>query len=265
MSPIIRFAHDDSLWRFVGTMECDWQDISSQSPYRQHRHPWPKHHYTIIKKKDGTYNFGWPPDVTLEIDAVRGIERGSMFNTAQETLTTVVYLDSALVGLTRATTGRFGDAMSGFTYVWIRCSYSPQDVLLGISTPGFDGWQWEPVVEVWAPPRPLSSQEPHPGLGFPWGEDGSALERLSKSHSLTVEGKIPGENSTWLEKMQTVSKYGDTEDANLLACDGELLAAPWHGNPRDIRRRILGLPEDPEGWCPAPKLFFGKDAEAGYR
>jgi len=50
-----------------------------------------------------------------------------------------------------------------------------------------------------------------------------------------------------------------------LACDGELLAAPWHGNPRDIRRRILGLPEDPEGWCPAPKLFFGKDAEAGYR
>lgn len=255
MSPIIRFAHDDSLWRFVGTMECDWQDISSQSPYRQHRHPWPKHHYTIIKKKDGTYNFGWPPDVTLEIDAVRGIERGSMFNTAQETLTTVVYLDSALVGLTRATTGRFGDAMSGFTYV------KTGSVLLGISAPGFDDVQWEPVVEVWVPPLPRSLQ----GLqfqgisgGFYW-YDGDAFEEFSRSHSITVESKIPGEDSAWLEKMQMVSKFGDTEHETLLACDGELPAAPWHGNPRDIRRQILGLPVDPKGWCPDPNPLFGKD------
>ena len=254
MSPIIRFAHDDSLWRFVTTMECEWEDISSQSPYE-------RHHYGLINGQDHWYIY---KDVAIEIDAVSGTEI-SMPGSRQDTMTTMVYLDSALVGLTRATTGRFGDAMSGFTYVWIRGSYSPQDVLLGISTPGFDGWQWEPVVEVWAPPRPLSSQESHPGLGFPWGEDDSALERLSKSHGLTVEGKIPGEDSTWLEKMQTVSKFGDPEDANLLACDGELPAAPWHGNPRDIRRQILGLPVDPKGWCPDPYVFFGKDSEERYR
>ena len=245
MSPIIRFAHDDSLWRFVTTMECvEWEDISTQSPYE-------RHHYGLINGQDHWYIY---KDATLEIDAVSGTEI-SMSGSRQDTMTTVVYLDSALVGLTRATTGRFGDAMSGFTYVKIG------SVLLGISAPGFDDVQWEPVVEVWTPPLPRSLQDlQFQGIsgGFYW-YDGDAFEEFSRSHSITVESKIPGEDSAWLEKMQTVSKFGDTEHETLLACDGELPAAPWHGNPRDIRRQILGLPVDPKGWCPDPNPLFGKD------
>jgi len=245
MSPILRFAYDDSLWRFVTMMECvEWEDISSQSPYE-------RHHYGLINGKDHWYIY---KDVALEIDAVSGTEI-SMSGSRQDTMTTIVYLDSALVGLTRATTGRFGDAMSGFTYV------KTGSVLLGISAPGFDDVQWEPVVEVWVPPLPRSLQ----GLqfqgisgGFYW-YDGDAFEEFLRSHSITVESKIPGEDSAWLEKMQMVSKFGDTEHETLLACDGELPAAPWHGNPRDIRRQILGLPVDPKGWCPDPNPLFGKD------
>ena len=247
MSPIIRFADDDSLWRYFGYMECEWQDISSQSPYRQH-------HYALINRKNHWYI---DKDVNLEIDAVLAREQG-MFASRQDTLTTIVYLDSALVGLTRATSGIYGLAISGFTYV------RAGSVVLAISTPAFDDLLWEPLIEIWIPPRPLSLQESHYGLGLPWGEEGSDFEQLAKSHSLTVEGKILGEDGTWLEKVQSVSKFGDPEDANLLACDGELLAEPWHGNPRDIRRRILGLPVDPEGWCPDPYVFFGKDSEERY-
>ena len=244
MSPIIRFAHDDSLWRFVTTMECEWEDISSQSPYE-------RHHYGLINGQDHWYIY---KDVAIEIDAVSGTEI-SMPGSRQDTMTTIVYLDSALVGLTRATTGRFGDAMSGFTYV------KTGSVLLGISAPGFDDVQWEPVVEIWVPPLPRSLEDlQFQGIsgGLYW-HDGDAFEEFSRSHSITVQSKIPGEDSTWLEKMQTVSKFGDPEDANLLACDGELPAAPWHGNPRDIRRQILGLPVDPKGWCPGPNPLFGKD------
>ena len=220
MSRLLKFDYDGSLWRYEKEMECEWSPskvikgeilppLPKDDPFWEHRF--------IIFHMDGH---------EIEIDAVLALpsigSRKEVENFPFPAATTVVHLDSMLVGLTRSTRRLFdpGDD-SGLTYVEVN------DTLLGIPAPT----RFLPANARGCVPCGITM----PKVNL-WIRVNTAVEH-GESESIEIEGtKIPGRDGRWQEHMKAASPLGrDAYSGRLIVADGTAITGPWYGNPRDIR------------------------------
>ena len=219
MSPLLSFSKDKSIWRYEKEMKCKWKRFRWPAPFGIHRY--------AVMNIDGH---------EFEIDAVYQQTLGPMRHTASA----VCHLDSALVGITRATVSGHGSGNSNFTYVEVG------NKLLGVSSPGLSLYgkgekMSEPKVQLW------SRTTVHSGIGH------------AKEPIAVEEGKVPGKDGTWQNRVQA----GSPLKGRLLGSDGSLAAGLRGGNPRDIRLQKLGLPDSGRGKNNPPLPPMG-NAPASY-
>ena len=219
MSRLLKFDYDGSLWRYERDIGPEWHVV----PYKivSESGPW-----KIRKTKTGHSTFNEHIYAVLgfngrelEVDAVLG-KRGGPLRISH---TTIVHLDSEIVGIARRTGGVYGGGNSGFTYVEIG------DALAGISAPphisNANHRLGAPTIEVWS--RTSTYEE---------GREAEASEIEPR--------KVPARDRSSMEQIRQRSPLGRyARDGRTVVADGTGLAPPWYGNPRDLRRLELGDPD----------------------